>query len=100
VCAHCRVAATALRRLRGLLGRHGLAADEGLLLRPAPAIHTFFMRFPIDVVFLAADGTVRDVVPGLRPWRATACRGANAALELPAGATARLGLRPGERLRA
>jgi hypothetical protein len=98
VCARCRVAATALRRLRGLLGRRGLAVDEGLLLRPAPAIHTFFMRFPIDVVFLAADGTVLKVVPALRPWRARACRGAVAVLELPAGAAARVGVRPGERL--
>lgn len=60
---------TAASRNRGLLGRASLAADEGLWIVPCPMIHTFFMKFPIDVLFLDADLTVRRVIENLRPWR-------------------------------
>ena len=98
VCERCVVAATALTRLRGLLGRRGLDPGEGLLLRPASSIHTFFMRFPIDVVFLDRELGVRKVVPELGPWRAAFARGARSALELPAGEAARRGITVGQRL--
>jgi len=65
---------------------------------PAPSVHTFFMRFTIDVVFLARDGEVMKVVPSLRPWRTAAARRAKAVLELPAGEAERRGIRPGIRL--
>ena len=58
VCERCTIADTPVSRLRGLLGRDELAAGEGLLLRPESSIHTWFMRFPIDVLFLEADLTV------------------------------------------
>ena len=54
LCEECVVADNPFTRLRGLLGRRGLGAGEGLLLRPSPSIHTWFMRFAIDVVFLDA----------------------------------------------
>ena len=92
------VAETPLARMRGLLGRRGLESGEGLLLRPAPSVHTFFMRFAIDVVFLARDGEVMKVVPSLRPWRTAAARRAKAVLELPAGEADRRGIHPGIRL--
>jgi uncharacterized protein len=98
VCARCRLATTALRRMRGLLGRRGLDEDEGLLLRPAPSIHTLFMRFAIDVVFLDGDDCVVKIVPALAPWRFAGARGAKAALELPAGRAEELGLRVGDRV--
>jgi len=56
-------------RSKGLLGRESMAADEGLWIVPCPMIHTFFMKFPIDVLFLDADLTVRRVMEDLRPWR-------------------------------
>ena len=84
--------------MRGLLGRSGLDPAEGLLIKPTNSVHMFFMRFPIDVVFLDRDMVVRKVVETLRPWRMTACRGARAALELPAGAAGRRGIAVGERL--
>jgi uncharacterized membrane protein (UPF0127 family) len=84
--------------MRGLLGRAALAAGEGLLIRPASAIHTFFMRFAIDVVFIDRDGVVLRVVPALRPWRLAARRGARSVLELPAGEAAARGIGPGDRL--
>jgi uncharacterized membrane protein (UPF0127 family) len=87
-----------LGRMRGLMGRRGLAAGEGLLLSPAPAIHTAFMRFPIDAVFLDHDLTVLAVAEKLRPWRFASDRRAKAVLELPAGECARRGVNVGDAL--
>lgn len=98
VCERCLVADTPLSRLRGLLGRSRLASGEGLLIRPTSAIHTCFMRFPIDAVFLDRDLVVVKVVSDLRPWRFAARRGAKAVLELAAGESARRGIHAGERL--
>lgn len=53
----------------GLLGRAGLAAEEALWLVPGKSIHTFFMRFAIDVLFLDARLTVVRVVEDMKPWR-------------------------------
>jgi uncharacterized membrane protein (UPF0127 family) len=85
-------------RMRGLMGRSELELGAGILLEPAPSIHTFFMRFPIDVVFLDADRRVLRVVEAMPPWRAVVCRGARAALELPAHEAGRRRVRVGERL--
>ncbi len=98
VCERCVVADSAPTRMRGLLGRRRLDSGEGLLLRPAPAVHTWFMRFPIDAVFLDGELTVLHVRERLRPWRMAGWRGARAVLELPAGASERLGLATGDRL--
>jgi uncharacterized protein len=99
-CETCTVADTSLSRLKGLLGRRELPAGEGLLLRPASSVHTFFMRFPIDVVFLDRELRVLGLATNLKPWRAAARRGARAVLELPAGECDRRGIRPGDRLQA
>ena len=94
VCRRCSVADSALTRLKGLLGRTALEPHEGLLLRPANSVHTAFMRFPIDVVFLDGDLTVLDVVEGVPPWRMKSRKGARAVLELGAGEAARQGIGP------
>ncbi len=83
-------------RLVGLLGRRALAPDEALLLSPCNNIHTFFMRFPIDVVFLDKQGAVLAIVPALRPWRVAAARRAHACLELAGGGARRFGLEVGQ----
>jgi uncharacterized membrane protein (UPF0127 family) len=98
VCERCVLAETPLARLRGLLGRDGLPSGEGLLLRPAGSIHTAFMRFAIDAVFLDRDSRVLKVVSDLVPWRTAACRGARSVLELPAGEANRHGLHAGASL--
>ena len=98
VCERCELAETTLARARGLLGRNELPSGEGILIRPGFSIHTFFMRFPIDVVFLDRSGLVVDVVGRLKPWRAATRLRARAVLELPAGEAERLTLRVGERL--
>lgn len=99
VCERCSLARDPFTRMRGLLGRSGLAQGEGLLLQPAASIHTLFMRFPIDAVFLDGDRRVLRVASGLRPWRAAAAKRAHAVLELAAGEAARVGLAPGDVLR-
>ena len=98
VCDDCVVADSPVTRMKGLLGRKELKPGEGLLLRPASSIHTFFMRFPIDAVFLDDGLCVVGISDEIRPWRATGKRGAHAVLELPAGESARRGLEVGDRL--
>jgi uncharacterized protein len=98
VCERCVVAGKTLSRMKGLLGRSSLASGEGLLIRPAPSVHTFFMRFAIDVVFLSRDGEVLKVARNVRPWRARWCRRAYAVLELAEGEAERRGLDAGGRL--
>ena len=98
VCDRCVVAASPFSRMKGLLGRTELRPGEGLLLRPASAIHTFFMRFPIDAVFLDRDWRVVGIAGDVAPWRTAGRKGAKAVLELPAGESARRGLRPGDLL--
>lgn len=79
------VADSSKARRRGLLGRDSLAEGEGLLIRPCEAVHSFGMRFAIDVLFLARDGRVVRVVSRLKPWRIALCLRAHSTLELPAG---------------
>ena len=98
VCERCVVADTMFRRMRGLLGRRELPRGEGMLIRPAPSVHTFFMAFPIDVVFLSREGDVVKVCEDVRPWRAAAARRAHSTLELAAGEARRRGIAPGARL--
>ena len=63
------VAESALERMRGLIGRAGLAPGRGMLITKCNCIHTFFMRFPIDATFFDGSGKVVKVVKGIRPWR-------------------------------
>jgi uncharacterized membrane protein (UPF0127 family) len=87
------------QRFVGLMGKRELAADSGLCLRPCSSIHMFFMRFPLDVVFIDADGHVVRMYHGLRPWRVSrVVRKAKAAIELPSGALARAGVGVGDLL--
>jgi uncharacterized protein len=99
VCPRLAVADTSRARIKGLLGRSSMGADEGLLLSPAGSVHTAFMRFAIDVVFLDRSMRVLRVEPRVRPWRVTGQRGARAILEMGAGAAERSGISPGMQLR-
>jgi uncharacterized membrane protein (UPF0127 family) len=96
VCARCEIADTPLKRMRGLLGRSGLAHDEGMFFRPAGSIHMMFMRFPIDAVFCDRDLVVLGVERDLKPWKTARRKGAKVVVELAAGAAD--GLEPGDRL--
>jgi len=104
LCAHIEEAATAVARGRGLMGRPGLAEGAGMLigggLIPLMWIHTFFMRFPIDLVFLDRADRIVQIAPNVKPWRLTApVFGARAVLELEAGAAARNSSHPGDEIK-
>jgi len=98
VCERCVLADTAWTRMKGLLGRKGLEDGEGLLISPAGSIHMFFMRFPIDAVFLDRDLRVLKVASDLKPWRMAAARGGKKVLEIGAGEASRRGIEVGQRL--
>jgi len=86
-------------RFVGLMGRRSLAFGEGLHLVPCNSVHTFFMRLPIDVVFLDRDGLIVKQFPALLPWRVTSVYfQARSVLELPAGTLQASGTQEGDRL--
>lgn len=86
-------------RLKGLLGRSGLAPGEGLLLVPCNSIHMFFMRFPVDVLYVDRTLKVVGLHHTLKPWRVGQFnRRAHFVIELPAGTLAATGTQLGDQL--
>lgn len=85
-------------RLAGLLALPRLQPGQGLLLVPCASVHTAFMGYAIDVVFLDRAGIVQKIVPHLQPWRMAACAGAHQTLELAAGQAEALELVAGQAL--
>ena len=98
VCEQCVVASRPLERMRGLLGRTALEPGAGLLITRSSSIHTFFMAFPIDAVFLDRDLRVRSIVPDVKPFRIVWRPGSRSVLELGAGEARSVGLVEGARL--
>src|SRR5687768_10188833 len=98
VATELELAADSRARNRGLLGRSGIAAGSVMIIAPCNAIHMFFMRFTIDVVFVDRQGRVLRLYRGVRPWRVRAAIGAFAALELAAGAIDRVEMVRGDGL--
>ena len=94
-----RLATTPWTRLRGWTGVRRAEAGGGLWLEPCNAVHTMFMRFPIDAVFLSRDRTVLAIREQVAPWRfLRPVWRARSVLELPAGEARRLGLLVGDQL--
>src|SRR5205814_2207254 len=94
-----RIAESFVSKGVGLLGRRSLSEDRGLLIKPCTSIHTFFMFFTIDVVFLDSNEKVVKCLT-MRPFRfALGGSGAKQVLELAAGSVSRLGLAAGDVLR-
>jgi uncharacterized membrane protein (UPF0127 family) len=85
-------------RNKGLLGRTHLAEHAALILAPCSSIHTFFMRFAIDVAFVDRGGTIIRLRSAVRPWRIQIAVRAFAVVELAAGALARADTQAGDRL--
>ena len=83
-------------RRKGLLGRDSLADGAAMIIAPSNAIHTFGMRFPIDVVFVRRNGAVVKIRERVMPWRASMSHLAYAVIELPAGTIARAQLKVGD----
>jgi uncharacterized membrane protein (UPF0127 family) len=92
------VADTSAKRRVGLLKKEKLEPGEGLWITPCESVHTFFMRFAIDLVYLDRKKRVRKVRHAVPPWRISSCLAAHSVLELPAGAAAESGTQPGDRL--
>jgi uncharacterized membrane protein (UPF0127 family) len=95
---HLEGAFDSATRKKGLLGRERLEPGGGLVIAPCGGVHTFFMRFAIDVVFVARDGRVLRVRHAVKPWRLAIALRAFGVIELPAGAAAACGIGPGTRL--
>jgi hypothetical protein len=79
------LAGTGPSRKKGLLGRDGLLPGEGLWIVPCEAVHTFFMRFPIDLVYLNRKKQIKKLRSNVGAWRLSACMTAHSVMELPAG---------------
>jgi len=92
------VADTRATRKRGLLGRDGLAPGSALVISPCFAVHTAFMRFAIDVMFIDGDGYVVHAVHNMGKWRMAASVRAQQVIELPAGELEKRGVRVGDRV--
>jgi uncharacterized membrane protein (UPF0127 family) len=98
VCARAEVADTIFKRLRGLLGRATLAPGDGMLFRGESSIHSAFMRFRFDAVFMDRELRVVGLAEQIPPWRARSARGARNILEIAAGEIARSGVELGDQL--
>lgn len=86
-------------RLRGLLGRKSLEKEEALLIPRCIAVHTFFMKFSIDIIFIDSDSNVTKTMKNLRPFRISSCfTGTYSAIELPAGTIEQSNTETGDRL--
>jgi uncharacterized membrane protein (UPF0127 family) len=92
------VADTSAKRRVGLLKHSRLDPGEGLWITPCESVHTFFMKFAIDLVYLSRQKKVRKVRHAVSPWRISVCLTAHSILELPAGTARETGTQPGDQL--
>lgn len=94
------VASSFFARLRGLMFRSELAPDSAVAITDCSMVHTFFMRFAIDVLFCTDELKVVGIAENLRPWRLSKFyRGATCAIEVAAGQARKAGLASGDQLR-
>jgi len=92
------VANSGAKRNKGLLGRKLLTPGEGMWIVPCESVHTFFMQFPIDLIYLDREHRIRKLRSGVPPWRLSACLSAHSVLELPAGTINNTNTKPGDKL--
>ena len=93
-----QLAADAGSRRKGLLGRERLAEGEGLWIVPCEAVHTFWMQFPIDLIYLDRQSRVLKTRSSVPAWRLSACLRAHSVIELAAGVVRETNTRPGDQL--
>jgi uncharacterized membrane protein (UPF0127 family) len=99
VLAHrVEVADQGATRRKGLLGRSSLPAGEGLWIVPCESVHTFGMKFPIDLVYLDRNKKVKKVRSRVPPWRLSACLSAHSVIELATGTIHRTQTSLGDKL--
>lgn len=92
------LAVSSRERRTGLLKQDSLEEGSGLWIDPCEGIHTMFMKFPIDVIYVDRANRIRKIRHNLGPWRVSACLVARSVLELPAGTAARTGTKVGDQL--
>ena len=92
------LADTSSKRRVGLLRHERLESGTGLWIVPCESVHTFFMKFPIDLVYVDRKKRVKKVRHAVPPWRLSACLTAHSVLELPAGTMEKTGTLPGDEL--
>ena len=92
------IAETSKQRRIGLLRHTRLDRGQGLWIVPCESVHTFFMKFAIDLVYLDRHHKVRKVRSNMIPWHISACLSAHSILELPAGTVAATGTQRGDQL--
>lgn len=94
-----RMADTYFRRLQGLMGRQSLPKGSGLWITPCNDIHSCFMRFEFDAIFLDRENTVLYVLERMKPWRVSRMvKGGRVVLEVPAGTIEATGTHVGDRV--
>ena len=93
-----RVADSFFSRLKGLLGTSGLAAGRGLVITPCNSVHTFGMRYSIDVLFVNKEHTILKIVPDMLPGKIALCRGSRYVVELPSGAVLQQAIYVGDKI--
>jgi len=97
--SHARVADNVWTRGRGLIGTRPLQPGEGLIIRPCKGVHTWFMSYPIDVIYVDREERVVALDPEMRPWRVGRPRARSRyVIELPAGTIQRTGTQVGDQL--
>lgn len=95
----CNNACTFFARFKGLQLKKDLPVGCGLLLTPCNSIHMFFMRFPIDAVFIGTNNTILYIEESIKPWKISkVINKSRSVLELPAGTVSATGTRPGDLL--
>ena len=100
IASKAQIATSMGQRMKGLLGRKGLAPDEALVLKPCSSIHTFFMRFPIDVLFVDKNVQIVRLIQNMPPYRFSPFVWASyLAIELPAGKISQTNTQIGDRIR-
>lgn len=85
-------------RLKGLLEQKSLDPGSALIIKPCNSVHTWFMKFNIDVLFIGKSGRVVKVIETMPPFKVAAARVAAFAVELPAGTIREHGIKPGDML--
>ncbi len=89
---------TATERMTGLLGTKMLDQNSGLLIHPCNSVHTLFMKYSIDVIYLDKNNVIKKIVCHLKPWNFSWCFKSKTTLELAAGAAKKLNLKTGQKL--
>jgi uncharacterized protein len=96
IATRAEVAGSGVKRSKGLLGRKGLEPGGGMWIVPCEAVHTFFMQFALDLIYLDKKNRIRKVRSNVGPRRLSACLSAHSIIELPVGAIRDSQSQPGD----